>query len=90
CIQQQNKPPNGGLFNLVHPQGLPASPGQCRRQPGALKNHSQDGFSPPLPPAAPFEPLRVFYKSKTNHQTVVCFIWYTLRGSNPGHPDQKL
>ena len=64
---------------LVHPQGLPASLGQCRRQPGALKNHSQDGFSPPLPPAAPFEPLRVIFCKKQTTKR-----WFVLFGTPSG------
>jgi len=38
--------------------------GQCRRQPGALKNHSPDGFSPPHAPAAPFSSLLLLCNTK--------------------------
>jgi len=46
---------------LAETVGFPAPLGQCRRQPGVLKNHSQDGFSPPHAPAAPFESHPLFF-----------------------------
>jgi len=40
--------------------GLPPALGQCRGQPGELKNHSQDGFLPACRRAVPFESLYAY------------------------------
>ena len=48
------------LLCLAERKGFPPALGQCRRQPGVLKNHSLDGFSPASERAAPFESLPLF------------------------------
>jgi len=49
--------------------------GQCRRQPGALKNHSPDGFSPPHAPAAPFSSLPSFMQHEKETAYAISFSW---------------
>jgi len=51
-------------FSWRRRRDSPPALGQCRRQPGALKNHSPDGFSPPQAPAAPFSPLLLLLPRK--------------------------
>jgi len=58
--QKQNRHPYGYLFCLAERKGFPPALGQCRRQPGVLKNHSLDGFSPASERAAPFVSLPLF------------------------------
>ncbi len=51
---QQKTSLKGGLL-LERVMGLPPALGQCRGQPGELKNHSPDGFLPACGRAVPFE-----------------------------------
>ena len=44
-----------GPFLLERVMGLPPALGQCRGQPGELKNHLPDGFLPACGRAVPFE-----------------------------------
>ena len=63
----------------------PAILGQYRRQPGELKNHSPDGFLPPLTlrpfPSRPF--ILLLCKQKKPMLCIGFFVWWGWRGSNP-------
>ena len=50
---------------LILPEvGLPPALGQCRGQPGELKNHSLDGFSLAYARTFPSNPNSAYYKNK--------------------------
>ena len=51
---------------MAERKGFPAALGQCRRQPGVLKSHSQDGFLPAFGQAAPFESLPLLSQKYKN------------------------
>ena len=51
---------------LAERKEFPAALGQCRRQPGVLKSHSQDGFLPAFGQAAPFESLPLLSQKYKN------------------------
>ena len=70
---------------LILPKvGLPASLGQCRGQPGELKNHSLDGFSPASERAAPFVSLPLFIPKTKQTPLWVSVLFGGEKGIPPG------
>ncbi|MBR4018512.1 MAG: hypothetical protein IKK12_03055, partial [Clostridia bacterium] len=80
--KNKKQPHNCDCFLLACLEGFPPALGQCRRQPGVLKNHSPDGFSPPHAAAAPFESLNALItQTKNGHHKMSVFCLRALRDS---------
>ena len=63
------------LYTILVPVvGLPAALGQCRRQPGELKNHSLDGFFPATGGPFPSHPSFFYAARKRDRKCDLFFV----------------